>query len=161
MSAGSNDERYVTADEAADPWDEVLHGAREPFRDMTSPFIPALLEEARKGIKREKMLGNLSDKLLPEEVVGEALIQAWIRRYSRPPHESLKEWLMANMRWALRLLVLQEKDWLDRKAVSLEQPAMPRLAGDDHDEWDWITPQFMTRPVWRDILADDHSIHAA
>jgi hypothetical protein len=48
----------------------------------------------------------------------------------------------------------------ERKAVSLEEPAERLLADNDNDEWDRITPQFMTRPCWRDVIPDDNS-HAA
>lgn len=158
MSAGFNKKEYVAPHEMADQWDEVMAGDKELFREMTEPFIPALLDAARKDIKRERANGNLSDKLLAEELVGETLVQAWIRRYNRSPRESLKEWLMANQRWALRLLVLQEKDWSERKAISLEEPARSKLADNDNDEWDWITPQSTTRVCWRDIIADENSV---
>jgi hypothetical protein len=48
-------------------------------------------------------------------------------------------------RWALRLLVLEEKDWVRLKDVWLEEPVKPKRADNDLDEWDWITPQFMAK----------------
>jgi RNA polymerase sigma-70 factor (ECF subfamily) len=162
MSAKKSKNHHVAHQEFSDDWDEVLLGNREIFKEMTEPFIPALLDAARHDIKRETMDGNLHpDILRPEELVGETLIQAWIRRYSRLHRESLKEWLLATQRWALRLVVLEEKDWAKGKAISLEEPAKPRLADYDNDEWDLITPQSMVRECWRDIIADESSISHA
>jgi hypothetical protein len=89
------------------------------------------------------------------------LVQAWIRRYSRSSRESLLEWLLANQRWALHLLVLEEKNWASAKAVSMEEPAKSRHADNDNDEWDWITPQSTARECWRDIIADESSLSHA
>jgi len=163
MSEKKTKNDYVAPYEFSDAWDEVLLGDRDLFKEMTEPFIPALLEAAGKDIKRERVKGSLPpDTIRPAELVGEALIQAWIRRYSRSSRESLYEWLLANQRWALRLLVLEEKNWASAKAISLEEPAKPRQAADnDNDEWDWITPQSRTRECWRDIIADENSVSHA
>ena len=156
MSMKKNRKDYAAPYEFSDAWDDVLLGDRDVFKEMTEPFIPALIEAARQDIKREKALGNLTDRILAEELAGDALIQAWPRRYSRSPRESILEWLLANQRWALRLLVLSEKEWTERKALSLEEPAKSRLA--DNDDWDVITPQFVARPCWRDVIADENSV---
>ena len=156
MSMKKNRKDYAAPYEFSDAWDDVLLGDRDVFKEMTEPFIPALIEAARQDIKREKALGNLTDRILAEELAGDALIQAWTRRYSRSPRESILEWLLANQRWALRLLVLSEKEWTERKALSLEEPAKSRLA--DNDDWDVITPQFVARPCWRDVIADENSV---
>ena len=163
MSGRKTKKNYIAPYEFSDAWDEVLLGDRDLFKEMTEPFIPALLEAAGKDIKRERVKGSLPpDTIRPAELVGEALIQAWIRRYSRSSRESLYEWLLANQRWALRLLVLEEKNWASAKAISLEEPAKPRQAADnDNDEWDWITPQSRTRECWRDIIADENSVSHA
>jgi len=160
MSVAHNPKDYVAPYEMADPWEEVLLGDNELFREMTEPFIPDLLEAARREIKCERAKGNLSDTLQPEELVGETLIQAWIRRYSRSPRESLKEWLLANQRWALRLIVVEEKGWVESKAISLEARAKYRLADNDNDSdvWDWVTPQFIPQDCWRDVIADENSV---
>ena len=159
MSEKKTKNDYVAPYEFSDSWDDVLLGDRDLFKEMTEPFIPALLEAAAKDIKRERVKGSLPpDTILPAELVGEALIQAWIRRYSRSSRESLLEWLLANQRWALHLLVLEEKNWVKAKAVSLEEPAKPRHANNDNDEWELITPQSTARECWRDIIADENSL---
>ncbi len=162
MSVSKTKKDYVAPYEFSDAWDEVLLGDKDLFKEMTEPFVPALLEAAGKDIKSERMKGNLPpDTLRSAELVGEALVQAWIRRYSRSSRESLYEWLLANQRWALRLLVLEEKNWASAKAVSLEEPAKPRQADNDSDEWDLITPQLSARECWRDVIADENSLSHA
>jgi hypothetical protein len=162
MSEKKRKSDYIASHEMAEPWDEVLLGDKELFKEMTEPFIPALIEAAGKEIRRERVKGNLPpDTLRPAELVGEALVQAWIRRYSRSSRESLLEWLLANQRWALRLLVLEEKNWANAKAVSMEEPAKSRHADNDNDEWDLITPQSKTRECWRDVIADENSLSHA
>lgn len=161
MAAKKRKKDYVAPYEFSDAWDEVLLGDRELFKEMTEPFIPILLDAARKDIMLEKANGNLPDRILAEELVGEALIHAWARRYSKSPREPMKEWLLANQHWALRLLVLQEKDWSSRKTISLEDPARPQPADNDNDDWDWITPQSRVRECWRDVIVDENSFHAA
>jgi hypothetical protein len=159
VSTDFNRKDYIAPHEMAEPWDEVLLGDKELFREITEPFIPALLEAAGKNIKHERGKGNLPpDTLRPIELVGEGLVQAWIRRYSRSSRESLLEWLLANQQWTLRLLVLEEKDWAKAKAISLEEPAKSHHADNDNDEWDWIAPQFRARECWRDIIADENSL---
>jgi len=162
MSKKKTKKDYIAPYELSDAWDEVLLGDKELFKKMTEPFVPALLEAAGKDIKRERAKDNLPpDTIRPIELVGEALVQAWIRRYSRSSREGLLEWLLANQRWALRLLVLEEKDWAKAKAFSMEEPAKPRHADNDNDEWDWITPQSTARECWRDIIADENSLSHA
>jgi DNA-directed RNA polymerase specialized sigma24 family protein len=157
MSAKFDRKEYPNVD----AWDEVLLGDKELFRKMSEPFVPALLEAARQQIKRGKIRGNLPDTVRPEELVSETLVEAWLRRYSRWNYDSLKEWLLATQRWALHLLVLREKDWEKAKAISLEETVPSRLADDDYDEWDWITPQFNARDCWRDVIADENSLSHA
>lgn len=161
MSAKKNKKDYIAPYEFSDAWDEVLLGDRDLFNEMVEPFLPLLLEAARQSIKMEKTKGNLTDKILAEELVGDALVQAWTRRYSRSPRMSLKDWLLANQRWALRLLVLQEKNWSDKKVMSLEEPASRKFADNDNDEWDIITRQSRVRECWRDVFPDENAHHVA
>jgi len=162
VSATKSKNDYIAPYEFSDAWDEVLLGDRDLFKEMTEPFVPALLEAAGKDIKHERMKGNLpAETLRPIELVGEALVQAWTRRYSRSPRVSLLEWLLANQRWALHLLVLEEKNWANAKAVSMEEPATSKQADHDNDAWDLITPQFKARECWRDIIADENSLSHA
>lgn len=163
MSGRKTKKNYIAPYEFSDVWDEILLGDRELFKEMTEPYVPTLINEARQYIKQERTKGNLPpDTLRAEELVGDALIQAWIRRHGRSPHVSLKVWLSANLRWALHLIVEEERNWHQSKAVSLEEPAILKHAKTENDEWDWVTPQSMTRVCWRDVIADENSIsHAA
>lgn len=161
MSVTRNPKDYIAPYEMADEWEEVLLGDKELFKEMTEPFIPALADVARRDIRREKANGNLLDALRPEELVGETLLEAWARRYNRTDRQSFKDWLLSIQSWVLQKIVWEEKEWKQLTAVSLESPAAPKFTDNDNDDWDWITPQTLTRNRWRDVIVDEHSLSHA
>lgn len=161
MSIRRNKKDYIAPYEMADPWEEVLLGDKELFKEMTEPHVPALVEAARGSIKQEKAKGNLLDKLLPEELVGETLLHAWARRFNKLERQSLKDWLLCVQRWALYQIVLKEKEWKRLTAVSLEAPVKPKPVDKQEDDWDRILPQVSVRECWRDVIPDENSLSHA
>ena len=150
-SLAAHDERY----DIADAWEKVLLGDKELFKKMTEPCLPTLLKAAKRSLRHEKHSGHLLDALHPAELVGETLLQAWIRRYSRPERYSLKYWLLRVQRWALKQIVLKEMEWKRLTAVSLEEP-VKNMALDEQDS-QWPIPQTEVQECWRDIIPDDSS----
>ncbi|MDP9128124.1 MAG: hypothetical protein M3N08_07700 [Pseudomonadota bacterium] len=152
MSAEGN-EQDIEADQTTDPWENILLGNKELFRQLTEPHVAALTSAAGQALGRERAKGNLLDKLLPEELVGATLLQAWMRRYNRREHQDVKDWLLSVQRWSLQQIILKEKEWKRLTAVSLEAPIEPKLP-DKHEDEDYLA-QASIPDRWCDVIADD------
>ena len=158
MSQSHSPKEYIAPYEMLTEWDEVLLGDEELFKELSLPYIPALLKAARKMIDNARRQSDLQpDSLQPEELVGETLIEAWQARHGRNTRRTLKEWLLEMQTHALQKLVDEEKKLHAPIAVSLEAP-LPRAsanADDENEYWDWISPPVRER--WEDIIPDENA----
>ena len=139
--------------------EEVLLGDKELFREMTQPHVPALLEAARKDMKRERISGNLRPDLLqPEELVGETLIEAWELRHLYSERKPLREWLLKVQRSTLKKVIEEEKKLHEPIVLSLEAP-VPSEEITESDENEllrrWIEPP--VHECWQDVIPDSEN----
>ncbi len=135
-------------------WQQVMDAGDETaFRELVRPYIDTLIDAAKHDLDYYIDQGYIQvDDFTPEEVVGEALIQAWTHRQSRPDKMSLKGWLLGNMYRTLRLMVEQEHQYEQDKAISLDTPVVS-----DGDEnavgeqfWEWYQPDAVLE--WEDVI---------
>lgn len=158
MSYAHSPKEYIAPYEMLTEWDEVLLGDEELLKEMAEPHMPALLEAARREIKRERRLGNLQPDLLqPEELVGETLIHAWQARHGRSERMPLKDWLLEMQKHGLQKLIDEEKKFHEPIAVSLEDavPVEAESEADENEYWEWVEPPMRDR--WEDVIPDENS----
>ncbi len=157
MSATKNPKDDIALYETLTEWDEVLLGDEELFREMTEPYMPALLTSARNAIRHECFLRNLlPDTIQPEELVGETLIQAWKARHGRGSYESMKRWLLRMQEKTLQNMITEEKNLSARIAVSLESPVPSKsddIQDDENELWRVFEPPLRDR--WEDVIPDE------
>ena len=160
MSLKKNPKEKVASYEMLSAWDEVVLGDKELFREMTEACIPALIRAARKDIRRERLMGQLpSDLLHAEELVGEALIEAWSTRHGRNPRKPLRDWLLEIQQRVLQEMVEEERMLCEPLVLSLEEP-VPSEAENDENELlrHWIEPP--AHDCWQDVIPDDQRLAA-
>ena len=107
----------------SDAWPQALAGDRDAFQAVVAPHQSRMLAAARRLIATEVAAGTLRpDALTHEELVGEALVQAWERRSQFDADRlSLRAWLLGLQTRALARFARQESRYTDAKAVSLDQ----------------------------------------
>lgn len=116
----------------SDAWTQALAGDRDAFQSAVAPHQSRLLAAARRQIQAEVAAGTLRpDALTHEELVGEALVQAWERRESFDDALlSFRAWLLGLQTRALARFARQESRYTTAKAVSLDEEVP---ANEDHD----------------------------
>jgi RNA polymerase sigma-70 factor (ECF subfamily) len=128
-------------------------GDEKAYRELVRPHMTTLIDAARHDLDYYIDQGYLQvQDFTPEEVVGEALIQAWDHRQSRPDKMTLNGWLLGNMYRTLRLMVEKERAYDQDKAISLDAPVI-----EDGDEnavgeqfWEWYQPDASLE--WEDVI---------
>ena len=137
-------------------WQQIFDsGDEEGFRRLAEGHTETLLAAARKALRFYLRQGHLHPgDLTPEEVAGEALVQAWAHRTRRPEKMGLRAWLLATEYRVLRGLVERQKTYRRDKAVSLDAPIPTdpsHRAGDDVQEWfyEWYQPDAVL--TWEDV----------
>ena len=157
MSATKNPKEKMAVYETLSEWDEVLLGDKELFREMTEPYIPALLKSARNTIRQERLLGGLSpDIVQPEELVGETLIKAWQARHTRSEQKPLRSWLLCIQEKTLQQMIAEEQKLHAPIVVSLESYASAKsenIHDDENELWRLFDTQVHDR--WKDVIPDE------
>lgn len=136
-------------------WKKVLDNDDEQaFRSLVEPLVPTLLRVARRELAfylRQRYIHPRD--FSAEEVVGEALIQAWQHRAQRPERMSLRGWLLGTQHRVLRALVQKQREYREDKAVSLDEPLPLNTAEMDTQEWFWDWYQPEGEITWEDVTA--------
>jgi RNA polymerase sigma-70 factor (ECF subfamily) len=113
----------VDATDAADP---LAADSEAAFRARVRPHTEMLLRAAEQDLDYYVAQGALHEQdLTPEEVVGEALIDAWAQRAARPEGMSAAGWLLACEVRAVRRLVDEHQRYRAAKALSLDERLPP------------------------------------
>ncbi len=141
-------------------WRSALHdGDEDAFRQHVEAHMQTLLKAARHDLTYYVRQGDLHrDDFTPEEVVGEALLQAWQRRDRVPEKMGLRAWLMSTLYRSLRGLVRRQKQYRHEKAISLDAPLPPDPETFDTQEWfwDWYQPdEYLT---WEDVTPSQEPV---
>lgn len=157
MSYALNPKAYIAPYEMLTPWDEVLLGDEELFKEMAEPYVPALLAAARQQVNREIAVGNLQPGILqPEELVGETLVQAWASRHGRREPTPVNQWLLGVQEDTLQKLMDKERQVHEPIALSLEEPVSPDPPENDYDDnefWQRVEP--IEGDYWMDVIPDE------
>lgn len=134
-------------------WQTVMQeGDEETFHHLVTPLTDTLRRAAQRDLDFYVQQGRLhEDDLTPEEVTGEALIQAWQQRERCPKKMSLKGWLLGIQHRVLRGLVDQYAAYREDKAISLDEPVTLNPDAYDAQEWfwDWYEPEESL--TWEDV----------
>ena len=148
--------------ETPDPdWQAMLEGDdRDAFEALVRPYVDDLFRSARHDLEYYVAQGHLRERdFTPEEVTGEALIQAWQRRRQRPETMSLRGWLLGTQYRALRGLVERQKAYRHNKALSLDAPVPPGgPEGFDTQEWFYEWRQPFSQLVWEDVIPGEEPV---
>ena len=118
----------MTTDQpAAETWRRALDGDRDAFEDALSPHIATLHDAAERqlAVERDVVSGEPTDQspvdITPDELVGEAMLQAWDRRERYDPARmGFRAWLLGLQTRALSKYAQRESRYAERKAISLD-----------------------------------------
>jgi len=137
-------------------WELVLKGDHKTFNEMAEPYLDEMSQIAEREILYLQYLGHFGqDDLNTNELVGEALLQAWDRRHKRPDEISIKAWLLGTLQRVIQRKVRQADILKSVESVSLESPVLSENYFDeDQSFWDWHQPDDFTK--WEDIIEDHH-----
>ena len=113
---------------SADVWRRALDGDRDAFEDALSPHLDTLRKAAdrqlaveRDLVSGEPLAGEATTDLTPDELVGEAMVQAWDRRDRFDADRmSLRAWLLGLQTRSLVRISQRENRYTERKAISLD-----------------------------------------
>ncbi len=123
------------SDAATAPKDPFDADSEDAFRARVRPHIETLRRAAEQDLDYYVAQGALSEQdLTPEEVVGEALIDAWTQRAARPEGMSAAGWLLACEVRAMRRLVEQHQAYRAAKALSLDERLPPDALAEGYQE---------------------------
>src|SRR5690554_4053460 len=105
-------------------WKKVVEGDDErAYCGLTEQFVPTMTRAARRELAfylRQRIIhpGDFA----PEEIVGEAILQGWQHRKTRPEKMSLRGWLLGVQHRVLQRLVAKQRQYRRDKAISLDEP---------------------------------------
>ena len=143
-------------------WQAMLESDdRDAFEALVKPYMDDLFRSARHDLEYYVAQGHLHERdFTPEEVAGEALIQAWQRRHQRPDEMSLRGWLLGTQYRALRGLVKRLKTYRHNKALSLDAPIPPDgPEGFETQEWFYEWRQPFSQLVWEDVIPGEKPVN--
>ncbi len=133
--------------------DALSSGDKDGFRAAIEPHTDTLLAAARRDLSYYKAKGKIGDQdLVPEDVVGEAIVQAWDRRDKLPEQMSLRGWMLAVTHRAGRGLVARQHTLDTEKVISLDAPVPTEGdASDSAQQWfyEWYQPDSVV--TWEEI----------
>jgi len=121
----------------SEDWTQALSGDRDAFERVLEPFREELLADAAREVAYLRATGALRpDQLTPEELVGETLLRAWDLRSKYPADRlSMRAWLLGLQHRSIIRVMHFERQYDDRKAISLQEE-VPIRPEDDHVEED-------------------------
>jgi DNA-directed RNA polymerase specialized sigma24 family protein len=126
---------------------------KDAFREAVSPHTDTLLAAARRDLFYYRRKGKIGEQdLVPEDVVGEAIVQAWDRRDRLPERMSLRGWLLAVTHRAARGLVARQHTLDTNKVISLDAPVPTEGdPSDSNQQWfyEWYQPDSVV--TWEEI----------
>lgn len=134
-------------------WQKVIEDNDEAaFRQLIEPLLPTMTRVARRELAFYLRQRHIHPRdFAPEEVVGEALLQAWRHRDRRPERMSLRGWLLGTQHRVLRGLVQKQRQYREDKAISLDEPLPLETAAEDTQEWFWDWYQPEGEITWEDV----------
>jgi DNA-directed RNA polymerase specialized sigma24 family protein len=133
--------------------DALTNEDKDAFRKAVDPHTDTLLAAARRDLFYYRRKGKIGEQdLVPADVVGEAIVQAWDRRDRLPEQMSLRGWLLAVTHRAARGLVARQHALDTDKIASLHAPVPTE--GDPSDsaqQWfyEWYQPDSVV--TWEEI----------
>lgn len=123
------------------------------FRELVQPHMASLLRVAAQELDFYVFEGYLRDgDFSPEELVGEALINAWEHLGNRPRRTSLAGWLLGVLYRSVGRLVEQHQAYQNEKAISLDAPLPENPDSMSVQEWFWEWYQPEANMTWEDVV---------
>jgi len=103
-------------------WQSIVEGDREAFDALVESEMSGLLEAAKHEIAYYEDVGDFPPRYMtPEELVGEAMIQAWDHRAKKPKGMSPRAWLYAMLFQAADKLAARRREIQAHEALSTDQ----------------------------------------
>ena len=143
-----------TAEERDLLWARSVTGDKEAFRRVTEPLLDELRRAARHEIAYYTALGDYERDLIDaDELVGEVLSRAWRDRKRKPPHTSLKAWLLGLVYRVADAIAAKQRRLAEVRNLSLEATVREGVLYDDEESfYEWHQPDEVTR--LEDVLPD-------
>lgn len=133
-----------------DEWQTMVKQEdREAFNRLVAPCLEDLQQAATRDLRYYTSLGDLRPgQWEPQELVDEALINAWRYKSRRPREIRLKAWLLSVQHRTLERWIQQNKK--EPEKISIE--GSPRAEWDDTEEefWEWYQPDDFQH--WEDLI---------
>ena len=138
-------------------WDDIVKGDKEAFDRLVEAEMANLLESARHEIAYYESTGDFPPGYItPEELVAEAMIQAWDHRAKKPKGMEPRAWLHAMLFTAADALAARRREIQAHETVPLEEklPDAPLVTDpvydDDEEFYEWYQPDEALK--WEDVI---------
>ncbi len=135
-------------------WAKAVTGDKDSFSRVTEPLLEELRSAARHEIAYYTALGDYEPDLIDaDELVGEVLSRAWRDRKRKPPHTSLKAWLLGLVYRVADAIAARQRRLREVRNVSVESTVRDDVLYDDEESfYEWYQPDEVTR--LEDVIAD-------
>ncbi len=141
-------------------WENIVEGDRKAFDAFVESEMSGLLEAAKHEIAYYEDVGDFPPRYMtPEELVGEAMIQAWDHRAKKPKSMSPRAWLFAMLFQAADKLAERRREIQAHEALSTEQKipddplVLDPVYDDDEEFYEWFQPDEALK--WEDVIPSD------
>ncbi|HHN73261.1 MAG TPA: hypothetical protein ENK13_04145 [Thermopetrobacter sp.] len=141
-------------------WEKIAAGDRAAFDGLVEEEMAGLLQAAGHEIRYYESLGDYPPGYLtPEELVGEAMVQAWRHRTEKPGGMRPRAWLYAMLFRAADALAARRREIQSHETLSTDQrvPDDPLVLDpvydDDEEFYEWYQPDEALK--WEDVLPAD------
>ncbi len=141
-------------------WESIVAGDRKAFDAFVESEMSGLLEAAKHEVAYYEDVGDFPPRYMtPEELVGEAMIQAWDHRSRKPKGMSPRAWLFAMLFQAADKLAERRRQIQVHEALSTEQKipddplVLDPVYDDDEEFYEWFQPDEALK--WEDVIPSD------
>ncbi len=138
-------------------WEAIVNGDREAFDALVEAHMAGLLEAARHEVAYYEDVGDFPPRYMtPEELVGEAMIQAWEHRGKKPKGMSPRAWLFAMLFQAADRLAARRREIQSHETLSTDQKipddplVLDPVYDDDEEFYEWFQPDEALK--WEDVI---------
>ncbi len=141
-------------------WESIVEGDRKAFDALVESEMSGLLEAAKHEIAYYEDVGDFPPRYMtPEELVGEAMIQAWDHRAKKPRGMSPRAWLYAMLFQAADKLAERRREIQAHETLSTDQKipddplVLDPVYDDDEEFYEWFQPDEALK--WEDVIPSD------
>ncbi len=138
-------------------WKKIAAGDRDAFNQLVESELDSLLESARHELGYYVCVGDFPPSYMtPEELVGQAMVNAWDARAKKPAGMEPRAWLHAMLLRTADALAARRREIQRLEALSLEEeiPKVPLVIDPTYDDdeafYEWFQPDEALK--WEDTL---------